>query len=235
MPPLNEGVLLYMPTAPPGMSISEASRVLQQMDKELRTFPEIASVFGKNGRAETPTDPAPLGMVETTIVLRPRDQWRPGMTWDKLVAEIDAKVAYPGMPNIFWMPIQTRTEMLSTGVRSPLGVEVFGDHIDDIERAAVAIEHALVTVPGTRSAFADRSTGGFYIDLVVKRDEAARLGLTVADVNEVIQTAIGGVDVSETVEGRERYAINVRYAREFRDDLAVLDQALVATPSASQI
>jgi Cu(I)/Ag(I) efflux system membrane protein CusA/SilA len=235
MPPLNEGVILYMPTAPPGMSIAEASRVLQLMDKQLRAFPEVASVFGKNGRAETPTDPAPLGMVETTIVLRPRDQWRPGMTWDKLVAEIDAKVAVPGMPNIFWMPIQTRTEMLSTGVRSPLGVEVFGDNIDDIERAAVAIERAVAAVPGTRSAFADRSTGGFYIDLVVQRDAAARLGLTVADVNEVIQTAIGGMNVSETVEGRERYPINVRYAREFRDDPAVLDKVLVPTPSGAQV
>jgi len=235
MPPLNEGVILYMPTAPPGMSIAEASRVLQQMDRELRAFPEVASVFGKNGRAETPTDPAPLGMVETTVVLRPRDQWRPGMTWDKLVAEIDAKLAYPGMPNIFWMPIQTRTEMLSTGVRSPLGVEVFGDNLDDVERAAVAIEQAVAGVPGTRSAFADRATGGFYIDLVVKRDAAARLGLTVADVNEVIQTAIGGMNVSETVEGRERYAINLRYAREFRDDPAVLDQVLVPTPSGAQV
>ena len=235
MPPLNEGVILYMPTAPPGMSIAEASRVLQHMDKELRAFPEVASVFGKNGRAETPTDPAPLGMVETTIVLKPRDAWRPGMTWDKLVAEIDAKLAVPGMPNIFWMPIQTRTEMLSTGVRSPLGVEVFGDTIDDIERAAVAIEQAVAAVPGTRSAFADRSTGGFYVDLVVKREAAARFGLTVADINEVIQTEIGGMTVSEAVEGRERYPINVRYAREFRDDPSVLGRVLVPTPSGAQV
>ncbi|HMG53115.1 MAG TPA: CusA/CzcA family heavy metal efflux RND transporter, partial [Kofleriaceae bacterium] len=235
MPPLNEGAILYMPTAPPGMSVAEASRVLQYMDRELRAFPEVASVFGKNGRAETPTDPAPLGMVETTVVLKPRDQWRPGMTWDKLVAEIDAKLAYPGMPNVFWMPIQTRTEMLSTGVRSPLGVEVFGDDLDAVERAAVAIEQAVAGVPGTRSAFADRATGGFYIDLAIKRDAAARLGVTVADVNEVIQTAIGGMTASETVEGRERYAITVRYAREFRDDPRVLDQVLVPTPSGAQV
>ncbi|MCX5744643.1 MAG: CusA/CzcA family heavy metal efflux RND transporter, partial [Proteobacteria bacterium] len=169
MPPLNEGVILYMPTAPPGMSIAEAARVLQAMDREIKAFPEVASVFGKNGRAETPTDPAPLGMVETTIVLKPRAQWRPGMTWDKLLGELDARLRYPGMPNIFWMPIQTRTEMLSTGIRSPLGVEVFGDNVDDIEHTAVAIEQALAGLPGTRSAFADRSTGGFYIDLVVKR------------------------------------------------------------------
>ena len=235
MPPLNEGVILYMPTAPPGMSVAEASRVLQEMDRELKAFPEVASVFGKNGRAETPTDPAPLGMVETTVVLKPREQWRAGMTWHRLLAEIDAKLQFPGMPNIFWMPIQTRTEMLSTGVRSPLGVEVYGDNIDDIERSAIAIEKAVAQVPGTRSAFADRSTGGFYIDLVVKREEAARLGLTVADVNEVIQTAIGGMNVSETVEGRERYSINVRYAREYRDDPSVLDKVLVPTPSGAQV
>ncbi|TMQ19022.1 MAG: efflux RND transporter permease subunit [Deltaproteobacteria bacterium] len=235
MPPLNEGVILYMPTAPPGMSIAEASRVMQIMDAELKSFPEVASVFGKNGRAETPTDPAPFGMVEATVVLRPRDQWRPGMTWDRLVAEIDAKLRYPGMPNIFWMPIQTRTEMLSTGIRSPLGIEVFGDTIDQIEKAAVAIERAVGAVPGTRSAFADRSTGGFYIDLVVKRAEAARLGLTVGDIEDVIQIAIGGMNVSETVEGRERYSINLRYAREFRDDPALLDRVLVPTPSGAQV
>ena len=235
MPPLNEGVILYMPTAPPGMSIAEASHILKVMDREIMAFPEVASVFGKNGRAESPTDPAPFGMVETTVVLKPRDQWRPGMTWERLIQEMDDKLHYPGMPNIFWMPIQTRTEMLSTGVRSPLGIEVFGDNIEQIERASVAIEKAVANVPGTRSAFADRSTGGFYIDLVIKREQAARLGLTVGDINDVIQTAIGGVNVSETVEGRERYPINVRYAREFRDDPSMLDQVLVATPMGAQV
>jgi Cu(I)/Ag(I) efflux system membrane protein CusA/SilA len=174
-------------------------------------------------------------MVEATVVLRPRDQWRPGMTWDRLVGEMDARLHYPGMPNIFWMPIQTRTEMLSTGIRSPLGIEVFGDHIDEIEQAAVAIERAVAAVPGTRSAFADRSTGGFFIDLVVQRAAAARLGLTVGDVEDVIQTAIGGMNVAETVEGRERYPINLRYAREFRDDPAMLDKVLVPTPSGAQV
>jgi Cu(I)/Ag(I) efflux system membrane protein CusA/SilA len=235
MPPLNEGVILYMPTAPPGMAIAEASHVLEAMDKELKSFPEVASVFGKNGRAETPTDAAPFGMVETTIVLKPRDQWRAGMTWDRLIGEMDAKLHYPGMPNIFWMPIQTRTEMLSTGVRSPLGIEVFGDNLEQIEKTAIAIEKAVANVPGTRSAFADRSTGGFYIDLVIKRAEAARLGLTVGDINDVIQTAIGGMDVSETVEGRERYSINVRYAREYRDDPSMLDKVMVATPMGAQV
>ena len=235
MPPLNEGVIMYMPTAPPGMAIAAASHVLEAMDKDLKSFPEVASVFGKNGRAETPTDAAPFGMVETTIVLKPRDQWRAGMTWDRLIGGMDAKLHYPGMPNIFWMPIQTRTEMLSTGVRSPLGIEVFGDNLEQIEKTAIAIEKAVANVPGTRSAFADRSTGGFYIDLVIKRAEAARLGLTVGDINDVIQTAIGGMDVSETVEGRERYSINVRYAREYRDDPSMLDKVMVATPMGAQV
>ena len=177
MPPLNEGSILYMPTAPPGMSESEASRILTAMDKELKAFPEVASVFGKSGRAETPTDPAPLGMFETTIVLKPRDQWRPGMTWDRLVREMDEKLQWPGMPNIWWMPIQTRTEMLATGVRSPLAIEVYGDDLATIERASVAIERALGGVPGTRSVYAERLTGGFYVDVVIKRAEAARFGL----------------------------------------------------------
>ncbi len=227
MPPLNEGAILYMPTAPPGMTDAEAVKVLRQMDTELMSFPEVATVFGKNGRAETPTDPAPFGMIETTIVLKPHSQWRKGMTFERLMQEMDRKLRYPGMPNIFWMPIQTRTEMLSTGIRSPLGIEVFGDSIEQIEGAAIAIERRVATVPGTRSAFADRSTGGFYIDIAVNREKAARFGLTVADVNEVVQTAIGGMTVSETVEGRERYPINVRYARELRDDVDLLGRVLV--------
>ncbi|HYU14418.1 MAG TPA: CusA/CzcA family heavy metal efflux RND transporter [Candidatus Acidoferrum sp.] len=235
MPPLNEGALLYMPTAPPGMSVTEASDVLQRMDRELAKFPEVASVFGKMGRAETPTDPAPIGMVETTVVLKPRSEWRKGMTWDVLMREMDGKLQFPGMPNIWWMPIQTRTEMLSTGIRSPLGIQVFGDDIETIERASVEIEKAVGQVPGTRSAFADRSTGGFYIDIAVKREEAARLGLTVGDVNDVVQTAIGGMNISETVEGRERYPINVRYAREFRDDPDLLSKVLVPTPTGAQV
>ena len=227
MPPLDEGAILYMPTSPPGMSDAESSRVLQQMDAELRAFPEVATVFGKNGRAETATDPAPFGMIETTIVLKPRSEWRQGMTYERLLRELDQKLRYPGMPNIWWQPIQTRTEMLSTGIRSPLGIQVFGDTIPQIEEAAVAIERRLATVPGTRSAFADRSTGGYYVDIEVKREAAARFGLTVADINEVVATAIGGMTVSETVEGRERYPINVRYARELRDDPGLLGRVLV--------
>jgi Cu(I)/Ag(I) efflux system membrane protein CusA/SilA len=235
MPPLNEGVLLYMPTAPPGMSVREASKVLQDMDKQLKGFPEVQSVFGKMGRARTATDPAPIGMVETTVVLKPRSEWRAGMTWETLVAELDAALQYPGMPNLWWMPIQTRTEMLSTGVRSPLGVQVFGDNLQQIETAAIAIEQALARVPGTRSAFAERSTGGFYVDVEVKREQAARHGLRVAQINEVVMTAVGGEPISEAVEGRERYPISVRYAREFRDDPTLLEQVLVSTPGGGQV
>jgi Cu(I)/Ag(I) efflux system membrane protein CusA/SilA len=235
MPPLDEGALLYMPTAPPGMSDAEASRTVQMMDRELKAFPEVERVFGKAGRAETPTDPAPFGMVETTVVLKPERQWRAGMTRDRLVREMDDKLHYPGMPNIWWMPIQTRTEMLSTGVRSKLGIEVFGDDLQQIEDAAIAVEHAVSAVPGTSSAFADRSTGGFYLDVIPRREEAARFGLTVADLDEVVETAIGGMTVSETVEGRQRFPINVRYAREFRDDPTSLGRILVGTPGGAQI
>jgi Cu(I)/Ag(I) efflux system membrane protein CusA/SilA len=235
MPPLNEGVVLYMPTAPPGMSENEAAVALQAIDRELKKFPEVVSVFGKEGRAETATDPAPLGMAEVTVVLKPRSQWRPGLGWNDLIQQMDAKLHFPGMPNVWWMPIQTRTEMLATGVRSPLGIEVFGDDLDAIEKAAIGVEHAVAKIPGTRSAFAERSTGGFYLDFNVKREEAARLGLSVADVNMVVGQAIGGDNVSETVEGRERYPISVRYAREFRDDPALLGRVLIATPSGAQV
>jgi len=235
MPPLNEGVILYMPTAPPGMSLTEAGRVLQAMDRELARFPEVARVFGKMGRASTATDPAPIGMVETIVLLKPRSAWRAGMTWERLIAEMDATLRYPGMPNVWWMPVQTRTEMLATGVRTPLGIQVFGDTLEQIEQAAVAIERAVATIPGTRSAFAERSTGGLYFDVRVDRREAARHGLSVEDVNDVVLSAIGGMNVAETVEGRERYPISVAYAREFRDDPELLGRVLVGTPSGAQV
>jgi len=235
MPPLHEGAILYMPTAPPGMGSSEAVRVLQDMDRRLRAFPEVASVFGKMGRAETATDPAPIGMVETVIVLKPRDEWRPGLTWDGLIAEMDAKLSYPGMPNIWWMPIQTRTEMLTTGIRAPLGIKVFGDDLETVERAAVEIEGVVAGIPGTRSAFADRATGGFYLDVEVDREAAARYGIRVADVQDVVATAIGGLAIAETVEGRQRYPIAVRYARGFREDPRWLERVLVAAPSGAQV
>ena len=235
MPPLNEGVILYMPTAPPGMSMTEATRVLQQMDRELKEVPEVVSVFGKMGRARTATDPAPIGMAETVVVLKPRDEWREGMTWDALVAEMDEKLRYPGMPNIWWMPIQTRTEMLATGIRSPLGIQVFGDDLAELERSAIAIEQAVAEIPGTRSAFAERATGGFFVDIEVNRQAAARYGLRVEDVHRVVQTAVGGRVVSEAVEGRERYDITVRYAPEFRDDPDLVGQALIKTPGGAQV
>jgi Cu(I)/Ag(I) efflux system membrane protein CusA/SilA len=235
MPPLNEGAILYMPSAPPGMSITEAGNVVQAMDRQLMEIPEVVSVFGKMGRADTATDPAPLGMAETTIVLKPREEWRPGLSWDDLVEELDAKLQYPGMPNIWWMPIQTRTEMLATGIRSPLAVQVYGDDLRSIEQAAVAIERVLTDLPGTRSAFAERSTGGFYVDIEIKRDEAARYGLRVAQIQEAVRTAIGGRDVTQIVEGRRRFTVNVRYAREFRDDPSQFDRILVSAPTGAQV
>jgi len=239
MPPLNEGSILYMPTALPGMSVTEAGRILQSMDRQLKSFPEVERVFGKIGRSTSPTDPAPLSMVETVVTLKPRDQWRAGMTWDALIAEMDEKLRYPGMPNIWWMPVQTRTEMLATGIRSALGIKVFGDDLATIEKTAVEIERALMddprTRPHTRSAFAERLTGGYFLDFQIDRDQVARYGLTVGDVEDVILAAVGGVEVSQTVEGRERYAINLRYARDYRDDPESLKRVLVPTPSGAQV
>jgi Cu(I)/Ag(I) efflux system membrane protein CusA/SilA len=235
MPPLNEGTLLYMPTAPPGIAVGEASRILQLMDRELREVPEVERVFGKIGRAETPTDPAPLSMVETIVQLAPREKWRPGLTWDGLVAELDQKLRYPGMPNLWWMPIQTRTEMLATGVRSQLGVKVFGDDLAQVEQAAIAIAAALRDVPGTRNAFAERATGAFYLDARPDRARAARYGISVEDVNTTLEAAIGGTTVSQTVAGRERYAIQVRYAREFRSDPEAVGAALVPTSAGALV
>lgn len=233
MPPLNEGSILYMPTALPGMSITEAGKVLQQMDRQLKTFPEVERVFGKIGRSTSATDPAPLSMVETVITLKPQDQWREGLSWDDLIAEMDEKLRFPGMPNIWWMPIQTRTEMLATGIRSTLGIKVFGDELDEIESTAVAIERALQadprTAPYTRSAFAERLTGGYFLDFNINRDAAARYGLNVEDVQDVLMAAVGGMPVTQTVEGRERYNVNVRYARDYRDSLQSLKQVLVPT------
>jgi Cu(I)/Ag(I) efflux system membrane protein CusA/SilA len=205
------------------------------MDRELKEFPEVEHVFGKIGRANTATDPAPLSMVETVITLKPREAWRPGVTWEGLIQEMDRKLRFPGMPNLFWMPVQTRTEMLATGLRSQLGVKVFGDDLAVIEQTAVAIEGVLAELPGTRSAVAERVTGGFYLDVHVNRDEAARYGLSVRNVNEIVESAIGGMDVSQTVEGRARYPIQVRYARDFREDLDALSRILVATPSGAQV
>ena len=227
MPPLNEGDILFMPTAVPGIAIGEATKVLQIQDRLLRQFPEVESVFGKAGESETSTDPAPLSMFETVVKLKPADKWRPGMTWEKLLAEMNEKIKTPGMANIFWMPIQTRTEMLTTGFRTKLGIKVFGPDLGVIQELGVKIENALSDFPNTRSAFAERTTGGYFLDFTVKREAAARYGLTVGDVNDIIETAIGGKTIATTVEGRERYPINVRYARDFREDLDALKRVLV--------
>ena len=262
MPPLNEGSILFMPTSVPGMSITEASRILQTQDKILSQFPEVESVFGKIGRSSSPTDPAPLSMVETTVLLKPAAEWRTvqqerwysswapeqlkdvlrrlwpevrPMTWDELVEDMGPKVKFPGMANIWWMPVQTRTEMLATGMRSNLGIKIFGPDLATSEEIGIQIEEALTDVPGTRSVFAERVTGGYYVDIEVNREAAARYGLTVGDVQDIIETAIGGKTIAHTVEGRERYPINIRYPRELRDDIDKLSRVLVATPTGVQI
>jgi len=239
MPPLNEGSILYMPTTLPGMSITEAEKVLQTMDKQLKQFPEVETVFGKIGRSNSATDPAPLSMVETVITLKPKDQWRAGMDWDSLIAAMDEQLQYPGMPNIWWMPIQTRTEMMATGIRSSLGIKVFGDDLASIEKTAINIEQALRqdnrTGTYTRSIYAERLTGGYFLDFIIDRDKIARYGLRIDDVESVLMTAVGGLTVSKTIEGRERYAINLRYARAFRDNPDKLQHILVPTSSGAQI
>jgi copper/silver efflux system protein len=235
MPPLNEGTILYMPTALPGISVTEATKLLQRQDQLLKQFPEVEHVFGKIGRAQTPTDPAHFSMAETVVTLKPEAQWRPGITWDTLIAEMDTRVKFPGMPNIWWMPIQTRTEMLATGIRSNLGIKILGPDLSEIERLGVKIEHLLQGLPGTRSAYAERVTGGYYLDFRINREAVARYGLRVEDVEEVIESAIGGKNISQTVEGRERYPINVRYLRALRDDPESLRRVLVETPRGAKI
>ena len=192
-------------------------------------------MFGKMGRAETPTDPAPIGMAETTIVLKPRSEWRPGLTWEALIREMDDRMQFPGMPNVWWMPIQTRTEMLSTGVRSPLGIQVFADDVATIEKVGIEIEKVVSQVEGTRSAFAERVAGGFYVDIEIDREQAARYGLRVAELNEIIMAGIGAMNVDETVEGRERYPIAVTFAREYRDEPRLIEDLIIPTPSGGGI
>ncbi|HYS08635.1 MAG TPA: CusA/CzcA family heavy metal efflux RND transporter [Myxococcales bacterium] len=235
MPPLNEGTLLYMPSSVPGMSDAAARDVLQRMDQVLRRFPEVARVFGKAGRFDTATDPAPLSMFETVVELKPPSEWPAGEDWDGLVRKLDGAMQFAGMPNVWWMPIQTRTEMLATGVRSPLGVLVLGPDTAVIDRIGAQIEAALREVPGTRSAFAERIGGGYFLDFDVNRDHAARFGLNVGDVEDAVETAIGGLTVSTTIEGRERYPVTVRYARDFRSDLQALRRVRVATMDGAHI
>ena len=235
MPPLREGTLLYMPTTLPGISVTEAQRLLQTQDRILKSFPEVERVFGKAGRMESSTDPAPFSMVETVVVLKPEREWRKGFTYERLVAEMDAALKIPGTTNAWTMPIKNRTDMLTTGVRTPVGIKVFGDDLKTIEQIGTHLEMILNDVPGTRSVFAERVAGGYFVDFNLKRDQLARYGLSVADAQMVITSAIGGETVTTTVEGRERYGVTVRYPRELRDNLDALQRVLVPTPSGAQI
>ena len=236
MPPLDEGDILYMPTTYPGISITKAKELVQQTDKILKTFPEVLHVFGKAGRAQTATDPAPLSMLETTIRLKPRDQWPdPSKTTKTLMNEMDAAIKFPGLANAWTYPIKTRIDMLSTGIKTPIGIKVSGADLQVLEKVAGDIEQVLKTLPDTLSAFADKAAGGYYLDFDIKREAAARYGLTVGDVQDVIASAIGGMNISETVEGLERYPINVRYPRELRDNIESLKRVLISTPMGAQI
>ncbi len=257
MPPLWEGDVLYMPTTFPGLSVTEAQKLMQKMDGVLMTIPEVKRVQGKAGRAETSTDPAPFSMMETTVMLKPESEWRSKPRWysdwpdwaqlplrhvwpdrigkDELIAEMDAKLQFPGVSNALTMPIKTRIDMLSTGVRTPIGIKILGDDLKRIEAVGTDIEAILQNVPGTRTAFAERTAGGYFLDFKLRRDRLARYGLSVAEAEMVIMTAIGGEPVSTTIEGRERYTISVRYGRELRDDLPALRRVLVPTMSGAQI
>ncbi len=235
LPPLDEGDLLYMPSALPGLSAQKAGELLQQTDRLIKTVPEVARVFGKAGRAETATDPAPLEMFETTIQFKPRDQWRPGMTPEKLVEELDRAVKVPGLANIWVPPIRNRIDMLATGIKSPIGVKISGSNLADIDRIARQVEKVARTVPGVSSALAERLTGGRYVDVDIDRAAAARYGLNIADVQAVVSGLVGGENIGETVEGLARYPINLRYPREWRDTVERLAQLPIVTPMGSQI
>jgi Cu(I)/Ag(I) efflux system membrane protein CusA/SilA len=236
MPPLDEGDILYMPTTYPGLSITKAKELLQQTDKILKTFPEVESVFGKVGRAETATDPAPLSMLETTVRLKPRDEWPdPGKTTRDLMGEMDQAIRFPGLANAWTMPIKTRIDMLSTGIKTPIGIKVSGPDLNVLERVAGDIEQTVKQLSETLSAFGDKAAGGYYLDFDIRREEAARYGLTIGDIQDVIQTAIGGMNITWTVEGLERYPVNLRYPRELRDNLEELKRALITTPTGTQI
>jgi Cu(I)/Ag(I) efflux system membrane protein CusA/SilA len=261
MPPLDEGTLLYMPSTLPGISVTEAERVLETQDKIIRAFPEVERVFGKAGRAESSTDPAPYSMMETTIVLKPQDQWPKVDRWysksapqwiqdvlrrfwpDHITTQeliygpggLNEALQIPGISNAWTMPIKARTDMLTTGIRTPLGIKVLGSDLGQIQQIGEQIETALKDVPGTTSVFAERTSGGYFLDFDLKRDALARYGLTIDDAESVLMSAVGGDQVSTTVEGRERYSVNVRYLRDYRSDVDALERVLVATPSGAQI
>ncbi len=235
MPPLNEGDILYMPTTDPGISITKAKELLQQTNKIIRTFPEVETVLGKVGRAETATDPAPLSMIETTITLKPEEEWRAGLTVKDLIKEMDEAVNFAGLTNAWTMPIKTRIDMLSTGIKTPVGVKLMGPDLTVLSDLGQEVAAVLREIPGTVSAYPDKTVGGNYMDFEIQREEAARYGLTVGDVQDVVMSAIGGMNVTYTVEGLERYPVNVRYSRELRDNLASLQRVLIPTPSGAQI
>lgn len=235
MPPLYEGDLLYMPTTMPGISVTKAKEILQQSDKIISQFPEVHHVFGKVGRAETSTDPAGFDMLETTIMLKPESEWRPGMTVDKLISELDQAVKFPGVTNAWTMPIKTRTDMLSTGIKTPVGIKISGPDLNELQNIGQQVESVMRKVPGTASAFAERSVGGNYLDIDINRFEAGRYGLTIDDVEKVIMTAIGGMSVTNTVEGLERYTVNLRYSRELRDNIEAIKRVLISAPTGEHV
>ncbi|HEV2442454.1 MAG TPA: CusA/CzcA family heavy metal efflux RND transporter, partial [Steroidobacteraceae bacterium] len=235
MPPLFEGSALYMPTALPGISITQASQLLQEQDRMIRSFPEVQSVFGTVGRSDSATDNAPLDMYDTTIMLKPRSAWPAGMTYAKLIEAMDAKLQFPGLTNTWTMPVENRLDMELTGIKTPVGMKIQGPSLGGIERVGAEVGRLLSSQPGVESVFAERVAEGFYINIAVNRSAAARYGLTVADVQRAIESGIGGENIAETVEGRERFPVNVRYNRDFRDDIPALEQVVIATPSGAQI
>lgn len=257
MPALNEGSILYMPTTLPGISVTETQRLLQTMDKVIKTVPEVERVFGKAGRAESSTDPAPFSMMETTIILKPEDQWRKvkrwysnlpeilqkpfkpiwrdRITWEDIINELDGKMQFPGVSNAWTMPIKARIDMLSTGIRTPIGIKIYGADLKEIEKIGTHLEMIMRDIKGTRNIYAERVAGGYFVDFDIKREEIARYGLTIKEVEMLIMTAIGGEPITTTIEGRERYTVNVRYSRELRDNLDKLRRVLVPTMSGAQI
>src|ERR1700686_3218511 len=235
MPALYEGSSLYMPSALPGISITQASALMQEQDRVIRSFPEVSTVFGTVGRSDSATDNAPLDMYDTTVMLKPREQWRPGMTYERLIQDMDSKLQFPGLSNTWTMPVENRLDMELTGIKTPLGMKIQGPTLDGIQQVAAQLQQVLTSLPDVRSIFAERVSQGFYINVEVNRAEAARYGLTVADVQQVVTSGIGGEMVTENIEGRERYPVNVRYSRDFRDNFEELRMVLIAKRAGAQI
>jgi Cu(I)/Ag(I) efflux system membrane protein CusA/SilA len=224
-----------MPTALPGISITQASQLLQTQDRIIKSFPEVETVFGAVGRSDSATDNAPLDMYDTTVMLKPREKWRPGMTYEKLIREMDEKLQFPGLTNTWTMPVQNRLDMALTGIKTPVGMKLQGPNLEQIQQLGAQVQQILTGLPQVRSVFAERVSQGFYINVEVNRAEAAKYGLTIADVQQAVEFGIGGMNVAENIEGRQRYPINVRYQRDFRDNLEELNRVLIATPSGAQI